>query len=49
MNAARKAALKASPYKRHKIAAGSTPYAAVPDRLIPGIARMLRASDIFWK
>jgi hypothetical protein len=49
MNVVRNAARKASPYKRHEIAAGSALYAAVPDKLTPGIARMLRASDIFWK
>ncbi|MGT2435486.1 hypothetical protein ACU4GH_06100 [Bradyrhizobium betae] len=40
---------KASPYKRHKVAARGLLYAAVPDGLVPGNARMLRASDNFWK
>lgn len=35
MNGAREVALKASPYKRHKIAARGSLTAAVPDGLFP--------------
>lgn len=45
MNAAR----AASPCKRHKFAARRSLYVAVPEGLVPGIARMWRASDNFWK
>jgi hypothetical protein len=45
MNAAR----KASCCERHKFAYRGSLYVAVPEGLVPGIARMWRASDISWK